>query len=51
VLYYASTITDWSQDDAASIRVLYSSTVKNGMTMPQVEAALRQFAAKGNGAQ
>lgn len=48
VLYYASTITDWSQDDAASIRVLYSSTVQNGMTMPEVEAALREFAAKGN---
>jgi hypothetical protein len=49
VLYYASTVTDWSQADAAAIRILYSSSMKNGMDVRDVRVALRRFATAGVG--
>ena len=45
VLYYASTVTNWSQADAAAIRIMYSSSMRNGMDAGDVNAALRRFAA------
>lgn len=45
VLYYASTVTNWSQDDAAAIRIMYSSSMRNGMDVRDVNQALRRFAA------
>ena len=45
VLYYASTVTNWSQADAAAIRIMYSSSMKNGMDARDVGKALRRFAA------
>lgn len=44
VLYYASTLTAWSQQDAAAIRILYSSDMQSGMTVPQANAALTRYA-------
>lgn len=44
VLYYASTVTNWSQVDAAAIRILYSSSMRNGMDVRDVNRALRRFA-------
>ena len=48
VLYYASTVTNWSQADAAAIRIMYSSSMKNGMEPPEASTALRRFAALGH---
>jgi len=45
VLYYASTVTNWSQADAAAIRIMYSSSMRNGMDARGVDRALRRFAA------
>lgn len=45
VLYYASTVTNWSQADAAAIRIMYSSSMRNGMDVQDVKKALRRFAA------
>ncbi|MCX6374252.1 MAG: DUF2927 domain-containing protein [Actinobacteria bacterium] len=45
VLYYASTLTNWSQADAAAIRIMYSSSMRNGMNVHGVDRALRRFAA------
>jgi len=45
VLYYASTITNWSQADAAAIRIMYSSSMRNGMDARDVDKTLRRFAA------
>ena len=47
VLYYASTVTNWSQADAAAIRIMYSSSMKNGMDAREVNKALRRVAAGG----
>ena len=44
VLYYASSVTNWSQNDAAAIRIMYSSSMKNGMDVREVNKALRRFA-------
>lgn len=44
VLYYASTVTDWSQQDAAAIRIMYSADMTSGMTVPQASAALTRYA-------
>ena len=43
VLYYASTVTNWSQADAAAIRIMYSSSMRNGMDVRDVNKALRRF--------
>jgi predicted Zn-dependent protease len=45
VLYYAGTVTNWSQADAAAIRIMYSSNMKNGMDVQDVNKALRRYAA------
>jgi hypothetical protein len=45
VLYYAGTVTNWSQADAAAIRIMYSSTMRNGMDVREVNLALRSVAA------
>jgi len=45
VLYYAGTVTNWSQADAAAIRIMYSSSMRSGMDVGDVNAALRRFAA------
>jgi hypothetical protein len=44
VLYYASSVTNWSQNDAAAIRIMYSASMKNGMDVREVNRALRRFA-------
>ena len=46
VLYYASTVTNWSQADAAAIRIMYSSSMRNGMDVQDVNRALRRVAAQ-----
>jgi hypothetical protein len=45
VMYNANTLTAWSQDDAAVIRLLYSPLVRVGMSPSQAEASMRLFAA------
>ena len=45
VLYYAGTVTNWSQADAAAIRIMYSSSMRNGMDVQEVNQALRRVAA------
>jgi hypothetical protein len=45
VLYYAAAISDWSQNDGAAIRIMYSSHIKNGMNVTEVRRALRRIAA------
>ena len=45
VLYYAGTLTNWSQTDAAAIRIMYSSSMRNGMDVHDVTKALRRVAA------
>jgi hypothetical protein len=45
VLYQASHITDWSQNDAAVIHVLYSPWIRTGMTSAEARASLRRYAA------
>jgi hypothetical protein len=44
VLYQASHLTSWSQDDAAVIRLLYSEWIQTGMTEEQARASLRRYA-------
>jgi len=45
VLYYAGTVTNWSQADAAAIRIMYSSGMRNGMDADDVNKALWRIAA------
>lgn len=44
VMYEANTLTAWSQDDAAVIRLLYSSWIRPGMSPAQAQASLQLFA-------
>jgi hypothetical protein len=44
VLYEASHVTSWSQNDAAVIRLLYSEWIQTGMTEAQSRASLRRYA-------
>jgi hypothetical protein len=44
VLYQASHLTSWSQNDAAVIRLLYSEWIRTGMTEEQARASLRRYA-------
>jgi hypothetical protein len=44
VLYRASQVTTWSQDDAAVIRILYSPWIESGMTAAEAKASLRRYA-------
>lgn len=45
VLYYAAAISNWSQNDGAAIRIMYSSSMKNGMTVSAARKALRRIPA------
>ena len=47
VMYTANTLTDWSQNDAATIRVLYSPFIRSGMSEAAARAGLRQYARAG----
>jgi hypothetical protein len=44
VMYEANTLTTWSQNDAAVIRILYSPFVRPGMTTAGARAGLQRFA-------
>ena len=43
-MFESNQITDWSQNDAAAIRLLYSRWIESGMTATQAEASLRRYA-------
>jgi predicted Zn-dependent protease len=43
VLYYAASRTTWSQDDGAAIRIMYSSSIRNGMSESAARKALRRI--------
>jgi len=43
VLYYAASLTNWSQNDGAAIRIMYSSSMKNGMSVSAARKALRHI--------
>lgn len=45
VLYYTPAISQWSRDDAAAIRILYSSEIKSGLGVRGVRNALNRIAA------
>jgi hypothetical protein len=44
VMFEANTLTDWSQSDAAVIRVLYSPFVRSGMSPAAARAGLERYA-------
>jgi hypothetical protein len=44
VLYQASQVTAWSQNDAAVIRILYSPWIESGMSAAEAQASLRRYA-------
>ena len=45
VLYYAASIDQWTQNDGAAIRIMYSSKIKNGMNAGSARKALRRISA------
>lgn len=45
VMYNANTLTAWSQNDAAAIRLLYSPVIRVGMSPSQAGASMQLFAA------
>lgn len=45
VMFNANRLTDWSQNDAAVIRLLYSPWIRSGMNPAQARAAIALFAA------
>lgn len=45
VLFYTPAISQWSRDDAAAIRILYSSEIKSGLGERGVRRALERIAA------
>ena len=47
VLHQTSTITSWSQPDAAVIRVLYSPWIRTGMTAAEATRSLRRYGRSG----
>jgi hypothetical protein len=47
VMYEANTLTSWSQNDAAVIRVLYSPFISSGMSEAAARAGLRKYARAG----
>jgi hypothetical protein len=47
VMYEANTLTNWSQNDAAAIRVLYSPFISSGMSEAEARAGLRNYARAG----
>ena len=44
VMYEANTLTSWSQNDAAVIRILYSPWIRSGMSPAGARAALQHYA-------
>ncbi|MEZ5125438.1 MAG: DUF2927 domain-containing protein [Thermoleophilia bacterium] len=44
VLFYAASRTSWSQNDRAAIRIMYSSNMKNGMSVSATRQALQSIA-------
>ena len=47
-MYEANTLTSWSQNDAAVIRVLYSRWIRSGMSPAGARAGLRHYGRKGD---
>jgi hypothetical protein len=47
VMFSANTLTNWSQNDAAAIRVLYSPFISSGMSEAAARAGLREYARAG----
>ena len=47
VMYKANTLTTWSQNDAAVIRVLYSPYIRSGMSEAAAREGLRKYARAG----
>jgi hypothetical protein len=47
VMYEANTLTAWSQNDAAAIRILYSPFVTSGMSETEARAGLLRYARAG----
>jgi hypothetical protein len=47
VMYKANTLTNWSQNDAAVIRILYSPFIRSGMSEAAARAGLRKYARAG----
>jgi hypothetical protein len=47
VLHETSTITTWSQPDAAVIRILYSPWIRTGMTAAEATRSLRRYGRTG----
>ena len=45
VMFNANRLTDWSQNDAAVIRLLYSPWIRSGMSPARARAAIALFAA------
>jgi hypothetical protein len=48
VLHETSSITSWSQPDAAVIRVLYSPWIRTGMTAAEATRSLRRYGRSGD---
>jgi len=47
VLHQSSSITSWSQPDAAVIRILYSPWIRTGMTAAEATRSLRRYGRTG----
>lgn len=47
VLFYTPMLNDWTQDDRAAIRIMYSSSIKSGMSERGVRRAMDRIAAAG----
>ena len=45
VMFNANRLTEWSQNDAAVIRLLYSPWIRSGMSPAQARASIQRFAA------
>jgi hypothetical protein len=43
-MYEANTLTTWSQNDAAVIRLLYSPWIRPGMSPSRAQASLQLYA-------
>lgn len=47
VMYRSNTLTAWTQNDVAAIRLLYSPSIKAGMSPAQAKAVLQDYARSG----
>jgi hypothetical protein len=43
VMYEANTLTNWSQNDASAIRLLYSPAIRSGMSPSDARSALQRY--------